>query len=33
MDFVRDLLATGKKLQVLAVVDTLSRYVLMLDVR
>ena len=33
MDFVHDQLATGKKLRVLTVVDTLSRYVPVLDVR
>lgn len=32
MDFVHDQLATGKKLQVLTVVDTFSRYVPLLDV-
>ena len=31
MDFVHDQLATGKKLRVLIVVDTFSRYVPMLD--
>ena len=33
MDFVHDQLATGKKLRVLTVVDTFSRYVPVLDVR
>ncbi len=33
MDFVHDQLATGKKLRVLTVVDTFSRYVPTLDVR
>lgn len=33
MDFVHDQLATGKKLRVLTVVDTLSRYVPVLDPR
>lgn len=33
MDFVRDQLATGKKLRVLTVVDTFSRYVPVLDPR
>ena len=33
MDFVHDQLATGKKLRVLTVVDTYSRYVPVLDVR
>ena len=33
MDFVHDQLATGKKLRVLAVVDTFSRYLPVLDVR
>jgi putative transposase len=33
MDFVHDQLATGKKLRVIAVVDTFSRYVPVLDVR
>ncbi|PWI50941.1 hypothetical protein B5K03_28140, partial [Rhizobium phaseoli] len=33
MDFVHDQLATGKKLRVLTVVDTFSRYVPVLDPR
>jgi putative transposase len=33
MDFVHDQLATGKKLRVLTVVDTFSRYVPVLDAR
>jgi putative transposase len=33
MDFVHDQLATGKKLRVLTVVDTFSRYVPLLDAR
>lgn len=33
MDFVHNQLATGKKLRVLTVVDTFSRYVPVLDVR
>lgn len=33
MDFVHDQLATGKKIRVLTVVDTFSRYVLVLDPR
>lgn len=33
MDFVRDQLATGKKLRVLKVVDTFSRYVPVFDAR
>jgi putative transposase len=33
MDFVHDQLATGKKIRVLAVVDTFSRYVPVLDAR
>jgi len=33
MDFVHDQLATGKKLRVLTMVDTFSRYVPALDVR
>ena len=33
MDFVHDQLATGKKLRVLTVVDTFSRYVPVLDMR
>lgn len=33
MDFVHDQLATGKKLRVLTVVDTFSRYVQVLDAR
>lgn len=33
MDFVHDQLATGKKLRVLTIVDTFSRYVPALDVR
>ena len=33
MDFVHDQLATGRKLRVLTVVDTFSRYVPVLDVR
>lgn len=33
MDFVHDQLATGKKVRVLTVVDTVSRYVPVLDVR
>ncbi len=33
MDFVHDQLATGRKLRVLTVVDTFSRYVPILDVR
>jgi len=33
MDFVHDQLATGKKLRVLTIVDTFSRYVPVLDVR
>lgn len=33
MDFVHDQLATGRKLRVLTVVDTFSRYVSILDVR
>jgi transposase InsO family protein len=33
MDFVHDQLATGKKIRVLTVVDTFSRYVPVLDPR
>ena len=33
MDFVHDQLATGKKLRILTVVDTFSRYVPVLDAR
>ena len=33
MDFVHDQLATGRKLRVLTVVDTFSRYVPVLDAR
>ena len=33
MDFVHDQLATGKKIRVLTVVDTFSRYVPVLDAR
>ena len=33
MDFVHDQLATGRKLRVLTVVDTFSRYVREIDVR
>jgi putative transposase len=33
MDFVHDQLATGKKIRVLAVVDTFSRYVPVIDPR
>lgn len=33
MDFVHDQLATGRKLRVLTVVDTISRYVPVLDAR
>jgi hypothetical protein len=33
MDFVHDQLATGKKLRVLTVIDTFSRYVPVLDPR
>lgn len=33
MDFVHDQLATGRKMRVLTVVDTFSRYVPVLDAR
>ena len=33
MDFVHDQLATGRKLRVLTVIDTFSRYVPILDVK